>query len=167
MVVEYEINLEDIKASLKNSLRTSRFHKRNKIIYGFVGALLILVISIPFKFDTFYYILTPILFFILGRVFYNIGLIYQTERIIKINNANKSVDYKLYLSENGFKTEFKGTTQYFTWSEVKKVSEDEKRYFIYLTDLNSVIIKKEPKNLSENEVVNFNKLISEYIKTLS
>jgi YcxB-like protein len=164
MVVEFEVNLEDLKALQRISLRTTNFHKRNRILNGFFGAILAFILSFSFGFGTIVSLLASILYFIFGSILYNVGLIYQTERLARKNDSLTVGDCKLYISEVGFRAEFKRTTQHSTWSEVKKVYEDEKRYFIYLSDLQAVIIKKEPKNTSKDELINFNKLISGYIK---
>lgn len=58
--------------------------------------------------------------------------------------------------------EFKNSTNKLEWIEIKLLGEDDDRYILYLSDIQTAVIKKKPHNMSEEEIQKYNQLLRNY-----
>jgi hypothetical protein len=82
----------------------------------------------------------------------------RSKRILK-QHKNKLGDFTLNLSEEGFTKESKNLTEKVQWDELKQLKEDVERYFLYLTALHAITIKKEPENMNTEEMMAYQEFI--------
>ena len=72
------------------------------------------------------------------------------------------MECKLTISEDGLLREFKNSTNKLEWIEIKLLGEDDDRYILYLSDIQTAVIKKKPHNMSEEEIQKYNQLLRNY-----
>ncbi|MFD2043614.1 hypothetical protein ACFSTA_04405 [Ornithinibacillus salinisoli] len=162
MVVNYKIEMDDLLALQKDAVDTTNIHKRNKIIGGLLGAILLFLFAINFvKVTLGTALVFAIAMFFLCKSAYKLAIVRQTKKLIEKNHTLTIGDCISTISDKGFIREFKNTSQNISWSQVKIAKEDEERYFLYISDIQASILKKIPNNLTESELIKYHNLIRE------
>lgn len=164
MTVSFKLKLEDLIAVQSFIITRSKFHKRNKLIGSIVAVILLLIVNITvFKANLITTVVVSSgLFFVTYNFIYKKAVINQIERLAKNNPSVVNNECTLTVSENGLLTEFKNSTTNTEWSEIKVVSEDDDRYILYLSEIKTIVIKKKPHDMLEEEIQKFNQLLSDY-----
>lgn len=165
MVVEFQIDLEDLVAAQTDAYRTTKFHKRNRWILSFAGAIALFIVAIGIiKTD----ILTATifslgLFFFSYYYIYKFSIINQAKKLAGQSHLFANGKFKVTISEEGLFKETKNSTRMIEWNQIKIAKEDNERYIMYLSDIQLEILKKSPDNLSDHDIVKYNELISTYL----
>ncbi|KNE19381.1 YcxB family protein [Virgibacillus pantothenticus] len=162
MIAKFNITDKDLIAQQKNAIKTTKFHRITRIMQLIVFFLFVVYILAFSRLSTDNYMFGLILCLILTPVVwksYEYATISRSKGILK-HHKNKLGGFTLNLSDEGFTKESKNLTEKVRWDELKQLKEDEKRYFLYLTDLHAITIKKEPENMNIEEV----KAYQEFIK---
>jgi hypothetical protein len=112
------------------------------IIFGFVLSL----------------ILSPVLWKL-----YESGLIYRYKKDVLRHNTNKLGVFTLNLSEEEMIKKSHNLTEKIQWKDLNRFKEDNERYFLYFSDLNAITIKKEPDDMNEEEIGDYQSFIKRKI----
>ncbi|API93083.1 MULTISPECIES: YcxB family protein [Virgibacillus] len=167
MIAKFNITDKDLIAQQKNAIKTTKFHRKSRImqlVISFLGIVLMLIIinaTIPsIIFCLFlYFILTPFIW-----RSYEYLYIRRYKRDILRHNKNKIGPFTLNLSEEKLVKESQHLTEKIQWNELNRFKEDQERYFLYFTDLNAITIKKEPDNMNEQEIKEYQAFIKRKVK---
>lgn len=163
MIAQFNITDKDLIAQQKNAIKTTKFHRKARIMQLVVFFLLVVYILAFSRLstDNFMFVLTlclipaPVIW-----KYYEYAIINRYKKDILKQHKNKLGDFTLKLSNEGVIKESRNLTERFQWNELKQLNEDGERYFLYHTDLYAITIKKEPKNMNAEEV----KMYQEFIK---
>ena len=156
--------MDDLIATQSFVISKSKFHKTTKLIGSIVVFIVSMVfISLIFK-DLYVMIFlgSLILSYVTYNFIYEKAMNDQTKRLVKRDPTLINVECKLTISEDGLLREFKNSTNKLEWSEIKLLGEDDDRYILYLSDIKTIVIKKKPYNMSEEEIQTFNQLLRSY-----
>lgn len=165
MEVYYKLDMSDLVAFQKDTVNTLPYFLKRKKLFGLIFAILYLVV-VSFLFENNWLIK------ILGAAFvywgcvqftYKNNLIMQTKRLVRNNPNYLDFDYKLTLNEDNFIREFDGTSQQINWKSIQYVNEDDKRFYIYVSEIKRLVIKKVPNSLNEEQILEYNSKIREYL----
>lgn len=162
MIAKFSITDKDLLAQQKNAIKTTKFHRRTRIIQLMVFFLFVVYILAFSSLSTDNFMFGLALCLILTPVVwksYEYAIISRSKGILK-QHKNKLGDFTLNLSEEGFTKESRNLTEKIQWDDLKQLKEDGERYFLYLTDLHAITIKKEPENMNTEEM----KAYQEFIK---
>lgn len=166
MIAKFKIDLDDVIAVQSFLTTKSKIHKRNKIILGIVAVILLILVNlIVFKANwIFVAILSAVLFLATYNFIYKKAMIDQAKRLVKNNPSMMNSECTLTVSDEGIFRELKNATNKLEWDQVKLASEDDERYILYKSDTHAIVIKKNPDNMSEEEIQEYNALIHNYFK---
>ncbi|MFU0790338.1 MAG: YcxB family protein [Virgibacillus proomii] len=158
MIAKFNITDKDLIAQQKNAIKTTKFHRKARIMVIVIYLLLsMFVLVIADLITMFGFILSLILSPILWK-WYEVANIKRFKDILE-HNKNKLGVFTLNLSEEGFIKESRNLTEKIQWDDLKQLKEDGERYFLYLTDLQAITIKKEPENMNAEEVKTYQEFI--------
>ncbi|SHN10626.1 hypothetical protein SAMN05216179_1919 [Gracilibacillus kekensis] len=174
MITKFTITEQDFVALQENLLLHSKFFiKYIKITQWLFSISVFLLLSI-FLFRSMLYsyewsfswfefasiILVSFLFFYFFPRFFRwaILLIFR-----KVYRKNKPVGIlgpqTITIKEDGLERIIKNKQDFFNWEQFVKLRSDEHRYFLYLSDVQAVILKKKTTNLNDEETEQYHKLI--------
>jgi len=160
MIGKFQINNEDLIAQQESAVKHTEFHKKSRVIH----LVLSIVISFYFLFltqimsQTMYIIVLIALLIPAFWKIYDIGMVKRLKREIK-EHKNKTGDFTVTLSDERVTIESEIVTKRIGWSDIKYVTEDKERYFLYLTDLDVIILKKNPDDLDEEKSSDYQGLL--------
>lgn len=161
MVVKYVIDLDDLIALQEDNIKKSKLHNFWKIVLGLSGFLTTFIIAFYFIDRGIVYSLflsTPLYF--VGHTLYTSTTKHKEISKLKKDSSRLIGERKLIVSNDGLYVERENNVKKAKWTEIIRVRSDDKRYFLYISDLQAIIIKKSPSNMSENETYEFNSLIN-------
>ncbi|GGP07879.1 YcxB family protein [Oceanobacillus neutriphilus] len=161
MIAEFKITDEDLIAQQKNAINNTKYYKRALVMTMLLVYILYFFVLIfaGFSMDTiiFSIILLLIISPIAWQVYKYIFLI-RNKRVIKQRKNGMGV-FTLTLSDNEFVKKSQNLTEKFRWDEINMFQEDSERYYLYLTDLIAITIKKKPDNMNEKEMLEYQAFI--------
>lgn len=181
----FKLDAKDWLAAEENYRKTSETFKRNMKIEYWVFTIIIFLIMIwdkkdipnayfndlfptysklgffMFHFIAWHFLIYPIL----GPKAYYLG------NLLKINHLKEKDSFfgqrKMKIDDSGLAIELPdSTTIHYKWDKFIRVSEDDFRYYLYLTDVRMTIIKKTAENLTDQEQNEMNALIKKYTQSL-
>lgn len=162
MIATFNISEKDLIAQQKNAINKTKFHKKNRVMQVVVSFLLVVFVLIAAGRSTYIVIGGSFLVLILTPLIwksYEYGLIKRYKKDVIKQHKNKIDFFTLRLSEEKLIKESHNLTEKFRWDELDRLEEDEERYFLYLTDLTAITIKKEPDNMDEEQIINYQSFI--------
>ncbi len=162
MIAKFNIFDNDLIAQQRHAINNTKFHKKGRmmqIILSFVFALFILIVAgYSINFVVFGFVLCLILVPLIWKS-YEYGLIKRYKKDIVKQHKHKIGSFTLKLTEEELIKESRNLTEKFRWDELDRLAEDEKRYFLYLTDLTAITIKKVPDNMNEENIFEYQSFI--------
>lgn len=66
---------------------------------------------------------------------------------------------EMTFSDTGIERDLKGEATHFDWGQFEKWHEDNHHYFLYVSDLQGLVIPKEPDGINEEEKAPYHDLI--------
>jgi len=162
LTVTFTITDEDLIAQQRNAIKHTKFHKKAKIIhilfYMFsVTFVLMLIGASPYTLMS-GFILTLIISPVIW-LFYEYSLIYRFKKDFLRQSRNKIGVFTLNLSEEEMIKKSQNLTEKIHWKDLNRFKEDDERYFLYFSDLNAITIKKEPDEMNEEEIGEYQSFI--------
>src|SRR5690625_1996084 len=131
-------------------------------MYVLIYILLLNFIAVAAGFPTrtiiFGFFLSLVLALALWKL-YEVGLIYRFKKNVLRQNSNKLGVFALNLSEEEMIKKSQNLTEKIQWKDLNRFKEDDERYFLYFSDLNAITIKKEPDNMNEEEIGEYQSFI--------
>ncbi|MFD1173012.1 YcxB family protein [Oceanobacillus picturae] len=164
MIATFSITEEDLIAQQKNAIKNTKFHRKSRIMQLIVFIIFVIFTLVVYGFSTstndllFGLALCLILAPVVWKS-YEVAIIRRYKRDIVKQHKNKKGTFTLTLSEEELIKESNNLTEKIQWDDLKEFKEDETRYFLYITDLHAITIKKEPDNLSEEEIKKYQAFI--------
>jgi|GEM_PF-6203743 len=166
MIANFTIDRDDFFALQSDAIETSKAYKKRKLLFVIIITMIAPVIS-WFKFESIPLAIFASMFSAFGGyLLYDLFTVLKFEMFYK--NDEKILKHsfglgncELILSEEGLIKKFKDKKEESAkWSQVIKARQDEERYFLYITDLNAIVIKKTPDNMNTDEVKAYNDFIT-------
>lgn len=160
MIAEFKITEEDMIAQQRNALKYTKYFKKSRIASVVVYAIAFLFILYMVDLLDHIFIVTFILIILIPSVWVSFGrtALRSGKKVLK-HRANRLGAFTLKLSDDGLIKNSSYFTEEVQWDEVKMFQEDNERYFLYLTDLIAITIKKNPDNLNEQETLEYQAFI--------
>lgn len=162
LIAEFKITKEDLIAQQRNALKNTKFHKKTRImqlvIYFFAVILIVFIIN-PSPSNIRFGLLLFLVLSPLSWWFYGYAVINRFKKDVLKHLKNKIGPITLSLSEDKIIKESQHLTEKIQWNELVRFTEDEKRYFLYLSDINIITIKKEPDNMNTKEIMEYQAFI--------
>ncbi|GGJ76993.1 YcxB family protein [Virgibacillus salexigens] len=162
MIATFSITDEDLIAQQKNAIKNTKFHRKSRIMQLVVFFIFVIYIFVISGFSTNDLLFGLALCLIPAPVVwksYEIAIIRRYKRGILKQHKNKIGTFTLTLSEEELIKESNNLTEKIQWDDLSEFKEDETRYFLYTTDLHAITIKKEPDNLNEKEIKEYQAFI--------
>lgn len=180
MTLHYNITFNDLMDLQKDGLKNSTYHKRTRIKLQWVTSFLIFFITIlffEFLSQSGYGNLSQsniatiaagtIVYFMIFPFYYRTLNIINFKRVFKNNNnSNMLGDWKLTFIEEGITRETENSTSFFKWEAFEKATQDDQHYFLFLSDLQAVIIPKVFSEQEDEERSEFNYFVEKFISPL-
>ncbi|WP_077595972.1 YcxB family protein [Oceanobacillus kimchii] len=155
MIAKFDITDKDLIAQQKNAIKNTKFHKKSRIMQLVVFFILVMFVLFAAGYSTNDLVFGLVVCLILAPVVwksYEIAIIKRYKRDILKQHKNKMGNFTLILSEDEFKKESTNLTEIIKWKDIQKFEDDDDLYFLYITDLRAITIKKEPDNMNHKEV---------------
>ncbi|WP_187118865.1 YcxB family protein [Bacillus marasmi] len=94
---------------------------------------------------------------------------YLAEKIMikKLEWSSYFGERKLFIDDSGITIEQSNATKTYKWKNIVRVSEDDLRYYVYITDIKAFIIKKNYSSLSEADQEELGHILRRYTVHLS
>ena len=163
MIARFKITNEDLIAQQEDAVDSTKIHRKNKFMQSILGLLLILFVFYIADFTGEQLIIGLITYVIvipfMNRIVYKKLYISNYKRMYLKEQKNRIGDVTLTLSEDKLIRESERTTERVMWTDINKVTEDQERYFLYLTGLNAIIIRKRPDNMDDQELVKYQEFL--------
>lgn len=168
MIAHFNIDFDDIFALQKNAIKVLKRHKVRKWgggLFGFIGLFFWLYLTDKGFATSLIYAF--ILLLITPYIYAGVTLL-KIKRTLENNRYDLwfTGQCKLTMNSEELCLESDNSSKRIKWSQIKKASEDEKRYFLYTSELQGITMKKFPDNFSEKELRGFNLFIKEHIQGL-
>lgn len=171
MTVHFKLDFDDLIAFQKNVINNSHTHHIKEKYFRWITSIVIFLAALII-FKTSFILFAAIL--VISIIYFTIfPFIYSNLAFSKLKKQLQKGDFshilgacKMTISEKGIDREIDNATSHFDWKEIGKVSEDSWHYFLYVSDLQGLIIHKVPNHMNESETAKYNDLIKSYIGDL-
>src|SRR5699024_4836976 len=165
MTAQFQLDLQDLLAMQKDVINHSRTHevKRNyfkwtiSIIIPFVFIMInVSLVSLIMS------LITAVAFFLVAPSLYpKIAFFRLKSKFEQQDHSKLLKPCEIHLSEEGIKRVIDGETTQFLWKEFRKMHTDESHYFLYIDDLQGIIIPKQP-TVENNDMTSFQDQLESY-----
>lgn len=166
MIAKFKIELEDLIAAEMNAVATSKYHKKNKLNRSIIFTLLYIFFSL-IAFDLSFselFLYSTILFLASYYVTYKMLIAGIVKKSV-VNNPSLLVgDCTVTISDEGLISELNQSARTVHWNQIVRATEDTERYFLYITDVYNIVIKKHPHHLSQEDMKEFNEAIHRHLQ---
>jgi len=168
MTARFTLGFEDLIAFQKDIINNSRTHHIKKNYFQWITSIIIFLAALfLMKSIT---LLTFVTSLCITIVYFLISpLLYNNLALAKLKNQLQKNDYShvlgvcnVTISEEGISREVNDSTSHFEWSQFESVNEDDRHYFLYVSDLQGLIISKTPDNMNDEKTSAYNDLIKTY-----
>lgn len=146
MTIQFQLELDDLLAMQKDVIHHSRTHEVKEKYFRWGISLLLLAIVIFINPSLIGLIIGTI---IAGGFFLIAPTIYPKTAYVRLKSKFEQNDHsnllkpcEMHFSEEGMDRVIEGETTHFPWNGFRKLHEDEARYFLYVDDLQGIIIPK-------------------------
>ncbi|WP_106769311.1 YcxB family protein [Paenibacillus faecalis] len=141
MELHFKISFEDIVELHKNIIANSNHHKKLRWMIFVVFTLYLMYILESIS--VFSVIVTLVWLIFYSSIFNYLALI-ATKRILKKQyNALLIGEHKLNINEDGITRKTETTNTVFKWSQFVNVRQDSSNYYLYVSDLQALLVPKE------------------------
>lgn len=161
MEVYYKLNLNDLITFQKDTVNTLPYFLKKKRLLGLLVVIIYLV-GVSFLIKNYWIykmIAATFVYLISSQYIFKFGLIMETKRLV-LNNPNYlDPYYKLTIYDDKLIREFDGTVQQIDWKSINYANEDDKRFYIYVSEIKRLVIKKVPNSLNQEQIFEYNNKI--------
>lgn len=149
MTIQFQLGQQDLFAMQKDVITHSRTHDvKGKYFKWGIPFILLAFLLLIFGFSLVGVIISVV---IAGAFFFIAPILYPKMAFSKLKRQMEHQDYahllkpsEMHFTEEGIERVIDGETTHFPWNEFRKLHEDENHYFLYVDDLQGIIIPKEP-----------------------
>jgi hypothetical protein len=162
----FTLDFDDLLAFQKDVITTSYTHTIKKKYFKWISAALLFLLSLLLvknTFQTFVVVTVAVVlyFFIFPFLYHYVAGIRLKSQLQKNDYSHVLGECKVTISDDGIHREIHGTASHFKWTDFEKMHEDSGHYYLYVSDLQGLILRKTPDNLNAEETTLFNRLIKD------
>lgn len=167
MTIQFQLKLHDFIDMQKDVIKNSRTHDvKGKYFRWGISIILLIALLLLLKIS----IVTVIISIVVAGIFWLIApIIYPKIAFARLKGKIQQNDYsrllkpcKMHFTDDGIDRVLDGETMHFPWKEFRKIQEDDSHYFLYVSDLQGIIIPKEPTVIN-GDVKQFQERIETYM----
>lgn len=168
MTIQFQLDMEDLLAFQSDVIKHSHTHQVKKSYYRWISTIVLFLLVLLLVETT---PATVVGIFILTIIYYfSFPFLYQKLSMLLYKNQLKKKDFshlfepcEMTLSDTGIERKLNEKTSHFTWDQFQNKREDTNHYFLYVSDLEALIIPKHLLHLKDEERVDLQKLFERYI----
>ncbi len=168
MTARFTLGFEDLIAFQKDIINNSHTHHIKKKYFQWITSIIIFLAALfLMKSITLLTFVTSLCITIVYFLIF--PLLYNNLSLAKLKNQLQKSDYShvlgvcnVTISEEGISREVNDSTSHFEWYQFERVNEDDRHYFLYVSDLQGLIISKTPDNMNDEKTSAYNDLIKTY-----
>ncbi|WP_371068854.1 YcxB family protein [Sediminibacillus sp. JSM 1682029] len=173
MVLRYRITLDDLIALQRESLANSKMHTKRKKSGTTIFPLFVFLFPLVML-GRFPLMIEALLAFAIAcsvslsfSPFYDWFTMFHVKRLYKKAKPVHLGDYEVVITDSGIERTTDNFHDRYSWDEFERVGEDEHHFFLYVSELFAVILKKEPSNLSVAEREEYQRYIREKVNWMN
>lgn len=164
MTIHFHLNFEDLLAFQTNVIKNAYTHHIKEKYFKWITAIVLflaalmltktslITVSISLIITIIYFILFPLLY---TRITY-----FRLKTKMQRNDYSHVLGAcKMTFTDTGIVRELNDKTAHFDWDHFEKLREDSHHYFLYVSDLQGLIIRKEPGSINEKDKAAFHDFI--------
>ncbi|HLQ70596.1 MAG TPA: YcxB family protein [Bacillota bacterium] len=148
MTIQFQLGFEDLLAMQKNVIHQSRTHNVKEKYFRWGISILLLAIVFFIKPSLIGLIIglviAGVFFLVAPAVYPKIAFARLKSKFEQNDHGNLLKPCEMHFSEDGIDRIIEGETTHFPWNGFRKLTEDDTHYFLYVDDLQGIIIPKEP-----------------------
>ncbi|MFL2106466.1 hypothetical protein [Desemzia sp. FAM 23991] len=166
MKVTYAITLNDIKETCSEAVNVLSPFKKRRILFSLTFPFVsLLFLFLPFFELLALYAVIPIAMIYYYFYGYAQDILFTSLKKQRYKHSPKDIEIELTLDENLLIVKQSAITRKINPEAIISKVEKEDKYILFLSEdtLDFIIIKKSPKNLTPEDIQNFNKLLQKYI----
>ncbi|QTN00663.1 hypothetical protein ERJ70_16025 [Sediminibacillus dalangtanensis] len=172
--VRYRLTLEDVMALQKNTLANTKLHTSRKKYAGIITSICIFVFMLlslgraPLTSELLLTVVLTLSYFLVFSPVYDKLTLLSIKRMYRKTKRHPMLGaYRVVISDNGLERSTDNFHDHYQWSDFEKITEDDHHFFLYLSDVFAIIIKKESDNLSLDEEKNYHHYIKERMRMVN
>lgn len=149
MTIQFQLNIEDLFAMQEDVINYSRTHDVKAKYFRWVISIILLAVLLLILGFTILKVIISVV--IAGAFFLAAPIVYPKMTLAKLKKQIADQDHsrllkpsEMHLTDAGIDRIIDGETTHFPWNEFTKMHEDENHYFLFVDDLQGLIIPKEP-----------------------
>ncbi|MUV37608.1 hypothetical protein JNUCC1_01414 [Lentibacillus sp. JNUCC-1] len=160
MTFHCHLEFNDILALQKDVIQHSYTHHIKKMYYKWVLAVAVfLAIVFPFGPSLTSAMVGAVAVVIVLLAFpslYNKAAFSRSQsQMAKQDYSSVLGPCKITLTDTGIEREISGDVTFFDWADFTRLGEDDTHYFLYQTDLNGLVLPKDPGDLNAEETADY------------
>lgn len=164
MTIRFNLNFEDLIAFQKDVIKNARTHHIKKKYFKWITSIVLFLATLILMKPS---LITFVISFIITIIYFIIfPSLYSKIAYFKLRKQMEKNDYshvlgacEMTFSDRGIVRELKGKMTHFDWDHFERCREDSHHYFLYVSDLQGLIIPKEPDGINDKDKAAFHDLI--------
>lgn len=169
MTAHFTLDFDDLLAFQKDVIQNAHTHEIKRKYFKWITSILILFIAlllVQITLQAFITILgiTIIYFFIFSFLYNYLAFMKLKGQMQKSDYSHVLGNCKVTISDEGIERNINGSVSQFDWAGFEKADADDQHYFLYVSDLQGLIIAKTPDNMTAEKMHAYNQLITNYIR---
>lgn len=173
MTIHFTLDFEDLLAFQRNVIKYAHTHQIKKAYFKWISAIILFILSLYLIGLSLITAGTSLLIAIIYIVIF--PCIYDKVTFSRLTKKLEQNDYshvlgecEVTISDEGIERKLSGRVMHFEWDRFEKWHEDDGHYFLYVSDLEGIIISKNPEKMCKEDRDSYNDFFknktSNYIK---
>lgn len=164
MTIRFNLNFDDLLAFQQDVIKSAHIHRIKERYFKWITAIvLFLAALILMKIS----LVTVVISLVITIIYFiTFPFLYAKVVYLKLSKQMQKNDYshvlgacEMTITGTGIVRELKDKTTHFDWGDFERLREDSHHYFLYVSDTQGLIIRKEPDGINEKDKVSFHDLI--------
>lgn len=168
MNIRFNLDFEDLLAFQQDVIKHAHTHLVKERYFKWITSI-ILFFAVLFLMKA--SLVTIVTSLIITIVYFTISPIFYAKiAFFKLKKQMQRIDYshvlgtcEMTFSDTGINRDLKGETTHFDWDQFEKWQEDGHHYFFYVSDLQGLIIPKDPDGMNGEEKAAYHDLIQQHM----
>ncbi|MGY0691423.1 YcxB family protein [Virgibacillus sp. FSP13] len=172
MTIRFQLNFDDLTAFQQDVIKHSYTHHIKERYFKWISTI-VLFLAILFLMDTSFaavvasLVIAIIYFMIFPMLYSNIAFFKLKAQMQKNDYSHVLGACEMTLSDSGIDRVIKDETTHFNWDGFVKLREDPHHFFLYVSDLQGLIIPKEPDGIDEEKIAAYHEQIRNHTAAIS
>ncbi|MGM8364357.1 YcxB family protein [Virgibacillus sp. W0181] len=171
MTIQFQLSMSDLIAFQRNVITHSRTHRIKQRYYKWISSVILLLAaflllgtSIPTMIEVI--IITVIYFFLFPSIYNAVAMAYYKKQFDKKDYSYILAPCEMSLSNNGIERMIHEETTHYSWDRFENMQEDELHYFLYVSDLQGLILPKKSDSMSDADSIALSQLLKNHVEFL-